>query len=184
MLFSSKTVLLLVLSEKIFILNPMQDATLVKTVQVTQEGLEELQRELKELVEIKLPANVERVSKAREYGDLSENAEYHSAKEDQTLIETRIDEIEKILAMAQVVQQTKSSTKVGMGSSVTIAPTGKGKAKSQIFTIVGEFEAVPAEGKVSSVSPIGKALMGKKKGDHVTVIAPVSQVEYEILDIK
>jgi transcription elongation factor GreA len=162
----------------------MQDATPIKTVQVTQEGLEELQRELKELVEIKLPANVERVAKAREYGDLAENAEYHSAKEDQTLIETRIDEIEKILGMAQVVQNTRSSTKVGMGSKVELCVTNAKKSKPKTFIIVGEFEAVPSEGKVSSVSPLGKALMGKKKGDVVTVNAPAGQVEYEILEIK
>lgn len=162
----------------------MQDSTPIKTIQVTQEGLEELQRELKELVEVKLPANVERVSKAREYGDLAENAEYHSAKEDQTLIETRIDEIEKILAMAQVVQNTRSSTKVGMGSTVVVCITSKKKSKPQTFTIVGEFEAIPSEGKVSSVSPLGKALMGKKKGDVVMVNAPAGEVEYEILEIK
>lgn len=162
----------------------MQDAPQQKTIQVTQDGLEELKRELKELVDIKLPANVDRVSKAREYGDLAENAEYHSAKEDQTLIETRIDEIEKILAMAQVVQNTRSSSKVGMGSKVSVSIVSKKKAKPQVFVIVGEFEATPAEGKISSVSPLGKALMGKKKGDTVAVKAPAGEVEYEILEIK
>jgi len=162
----------------------MQDALPVKTIQVTQEGLEDLQRELKELVEVKLPANVDRVTKAREYGDLSENAEYQSAKEDQTLIETRIDEIENIIALAEVVQQTRSSSKVGMGSTVTVMLVSDKKNKPQVFTIAGEFEAEPGENKISSVSPLGKALMGKKKGDQVVVKAPAGEITYEILEIK
>jgi len=161
----------------------MQDDSELKKVQLTQEGLEELQGELKELVEVTLPTNVERVAKAREYGDLSENAEYHSAKEDQELIETRIDEIESIIANGEVVKITKSSSKVGMGSTVAVTFVGK-KAKALVYTIVGEFEADPAGGKVSSVSPLGKALMSKKKGDQVKVSAPAGVIEYEILEIK
>jgi transcription elongation factor GreA len=158
-------------------------STANKIVQLTAQGFEELQAELDELMTTKLPAVVERVSKAREYGDLSENAEYHSAREDQTLIETRIDEIQQILGNAQVVQATHSTTKIGMGSTVVVTIKGK-KAKKITLTIVGEFQAVPAEGKVSSVSPLGKALMGKKKGDEVKVDAPAGEVEYLIEDIK
>lgn len=156
--------------------------TPVKTIQLTIEGYEELQNELQELLEVKLPAVVARVAKAREYGDLSENAEYHSAREDQNLIETRIDEIQQVLTKAQVVKQTTSHSKVGMGSKVTIAI--KGQKTKKIISIVGEFEADPVEGKISSVSPLGKALMGKKKGDKVKVTAPAGDVEYEIVDIK
>lgn len=161
----------------------MQDQTNAKVVQLTAEGYEELQEELNELTEVKLPAVIERVSKAREYGDLAENAEYHNAREDQTLIETRIDEIEKILASAQVVQQTRSTTKVGMGSVIVVNIKGK-KGKKVTFTMVGEFESEPGEGKISSVSPLGKALNGQKKGDVVKVEAPAGVVEYEIVDIK
>jgi len=154
-----------------------------KIIQLTQEGLQELKLELQQLVEVRLPAIIDRVAKAREYGDLSENSEYHSAKEDQTLIETRIDEVEGIIAHAQVVKHTTSSTKVGMGSKVVATMSGK-KAKSHTWTIVGEFESDPTEGKISSVSPLGHALMGKKKGDVVNVKAPAGELEYTIQEIK
>lgn len=160
----------------------MQDTPALKSVQLTAEGLEELQQELKELTEIRLPAVIDRVAKAREYGDLSENAEYSSAREDQTLLEARISEIENILANAQVVHQTRSTTTVGMGSKVTVTIVGK-KAKKIVVTVVGEFQSEPGDNKISSVSPLGKALMGKKKGDKVKVTAPAGEVEYEIIDI-
>ena len=159
----------------------MQDTPMVKSVQLTAEGLEELQQELKELIEIKLPAVIDRVAIAREYGDLSENAEYSNAKEDQTLLEARIDEVEQILANAQVVHQTRSSTKVGMGSLVTIVQVGRKTKK--VVSIVGEFQSEPNENKISSVSPLGKALMGKKKGDKVKVTAPAGEIEFEIIEI-
>lgn len=161
----------------------MQDAPVTQPVQLTSEGLEELQLELKDLIEVRLPAVIDRVAKAREYGDLSENAEYTSAKEDQTLLEARIEEIEAILANAQVVQQTRSTTKVGMGSQVTVNIVGK-KGKKVTMTVVGEFEAEPGENKISSVSPLGKALMGTKKGDKVKVTAPAGEIEYEVVEIK
>ncbi len=154
-----------------------------KVIQLTQEGLEELKQELSELIDVKLPAVIDRVAKAREYGDLSENSEYHSAKEDQTLVETRIEEIQSILDHAQIVKHTTSSSKVGMGSHVVVTVLGK-KAKKQNFTIVGETEANPSEGKISSASPLGKALMGKKKGDQAKVSAPAGVVEYMIEEIK
>jgi transcription elongation factor GreA len=161
----------------------MQDNNGAKTIQITQEGLAELKEELRELVEVKLPAVVDRVAKAREYGDLSENSEYHSAKEDQTFIETRIDEIQGVLANAKVVKNTTSSTKIGMGSTVVLTVKGK-SAKKQTITLVGEYEADPTEGKISQASPLGQALLGKKKGDKATVSAPAGEIEYEILDIK
>lgn len=160
----------------------MQDNNGAKTIQLTQEGLNELKEELRELTEEKLPAVVDRVAKAREYGDLSENSEYHSAKEDQTLIETRIDEIQAVIANAQVVKNTTSHNKIGMGSTVVYSVNGK--AKKQTITIVGEYEADPTEGKISQASPLGQALMGKKKGEKATVTAPAGEIEYEILEIK
>lgn len=159
----------------------MQDTPQVKSVQLTAEGLEELQQELKELIEIKLPAVIDRVAIAREYGDLSENAEYANAKEDQILLEARIDEVERILANAEVVRQTRSSTKVGMGSDVTIVQVGRKTKK--VVSVVGEFQSEPSENKVSSVSPLGAALMGKKKGDRVKVAAPAGEIEFEIVEI-
>ena len=161
----------------------MSDAANHKLIQLTAEGLEELKKELHQLVEVKLPEAVARVAKAREYGDLSENAEYHSAREDQQLLEARIAEIEDVVSRAKVVSQTKSHTVIGMGSQVTVCIVGK-KNKSMNLHIVGEFEADPTKGKISSVSPLGKALMNKKKGDKVKVKAPAGEVEYEILEVK
>src|SRR5690606_13431156 len=125
-------------------------------VELTQEGLNDLQAELVELAEVKLPAVIERVSKAREHGDLSENAEYHSARDEQQLLQARIDEIQSIIEKAVVIKNTRSTSKVGMGSHVTIRK--KGSKKSKVITIVGEFEADPTANKISSASPIGKAV--------------------------
>lgn len=157
--------------------------TIAKTIQLTKEGLEDLQKELQELLDVKLPAVIARVAKAREQGDLSENAEYSNAREDQTLIEARISEIEHILERAQVVSHTKSHTKVGIGSKLVVTLKGK-KAKKMTISMVGEFEADPKEGKVSAVSPLGKALMGKSVGDVATVKAPAGEMTYTINQIK
>ena len=149
--------------------------------QLTPAGLKELEQELQELVEVKLPSIIARVEVARSYGDLSENAEYSNAKEEQELCETRIEELRQVLANAVVVNKTAQHSKVGIGSKVTIKQ--KGKKQSITYLIVGEFEADPLKLKISSVSPIGKALQGKKKGDEVSVKTPGGAVEYEIEEI-
>lgn len=151
--------------------------------QLTQEGYDEIIKEIKELEEVKLPQVIIRVETARQYGDLSENAEYHSAKEDQELTETRISDLRAILDNSTIVKQTSKTSNVGMGSQVTLQGTA-GKKKEVKYHLVGEYEADPKSGKVSTASPIGKALMGKKKGDKVQVKTPAGAVEYEILEIK
>jgi transcription elongation factor GreA len=160
----------------------MNDKNTQKIIELTQSGQEELKAELKDLVEVKLPQAIKRVADAREYGDLSENSEYHDAREDKDLIDTRIAEIEGILDKAVIVKATKSKNTIGMGSSVTVENKTK-KGKQRTFEIVGEFEAEPMEGKISSVSPLGKALMGKKKGDSVTYQAPAGEITYTIVKI-
>lgn len=154
-----------------------------KVIELTQEGYDELKAELDELVKVKLPEAVDRVAKAREYGDLSENSEYHNARDDKELLETRIDEITGIIENAVVVKQTTSQQKVGMGSRVTVTLKSNKKTK-KTFQICGEFEADPVEGKISSVSPLGKALMGAKKGEEVKVKAPAGEAMYVVEDIK
>lgn len=151
-------------------------------IELTKEGLDELQTELTELVEHKLPATILRVTKAREHGDLSENAEYHSARDDQQLLQARIDELQEVISKAKVIKQTKSNTKVGVGSVVVVLKDGS--KKEITLKIVGEFEADPKTGKVSNASPMGSSLMGKKKGDKIVVKAPAGKVEYEIINIK
>ena len=96
-------------------------------IELTKAGLDELQTELAELVDIKLPAIITRVAKAREHGDLSENAEYHSARDDQRLLQARIDELQDIVAKAKIVRQTRSNLKVGVGSTVVVSKIGSKK---------------------------------------------------------
>ena len=150
--------------------------------ELTSEGLNELKEELKELEEDKLPAAIERVATAREHGDLSENSEYHSARDDKELVETRIDQIKSILENAVVVKATKSHQHVGIGSRVTL--TKKGSTKKIVYVLVGEYEADPVNGKISVASPLGKALLKKKVGDSAVVSAPAGKTEYTIVEIK
>ncbi len=162
----------------------MSDQVKVGKIQLTQVGYDDVVQELKALEEVKLPEVIKRVETARGYGDLSENAEYHSAKEDQELTETRIADLKSVLLNATIVAHTKKTSTVGIGSKVTLhISTSKSKKKTE-FTIVGDFEADPQAGKISSVSPIGKAIVGKKKGDVVKVNAPAGITTYEILEVK
>lgn len=148
-------------------------------IQLTKEGYEELKQELDTLVNEKLPAVVQRISVARDKGDLSENSEYQNAKEDKQIIDARIEEIEKVLEKAEVVSKTRSKTKIGVGSEVTVHLQNKSKNKMEIV-IVGEYEGDAEEGRISTKSPLGEALMGKEVGDEAIVEAPAGNVKYVI----
>lgn len=151
------------------------------TITLTQAGLLDLQQELEQLKTVQMPKVVERIAAAREQGDLSENTDYASAKDEQAIVQARINEIEEILSKAKVVNGQRS-TVVALGSTVTLQPLGK---KQQItYNIVGEYESDPAEGKISVQSPVAKALIGKSKGSKVEVTAPAGKIEYEILAVK
>jgi len=146
-------------------------------VMFTETGLAELKKELEELKKIKRPALIDRIAKARDNGDLSENADYTNAKEELDLIENRISEIEEVISKAVVAKSDDGKSKtVKLGSKVLVV----NKGKEMEFSIVGEFEASPSEGKISKDSPIGKALMGKTKGDKIDVTVPAGLVSYEI----
>ncbi|HEX6258379.1 MAG TPA: transcription elongation factor GreA [Candidatus Saccharimonadales bacterium] len=148
-----------------------------KQYQLTLEGKKELELELEELKSRRVEA-AERIANARDYGDLRENTEYDSAREEQARQETRIAEIEEILLNAEIITHTKS-TKIHVGSKVEL----KVKGKKVVYTIVGPVEADPLEGKISDESPIGAALIGKKVGDSVTIETPKGKVTYEIVAI-
>ncbi len=148
-------------------------------VHLTLTGYNELVAELEDLKTNKLPTAIERVSRAREFGDLSENAEYHQSRDDHATLVGRIDELSDILNRSQIIQATTSKTQVGVGSKVKVAINGT----THEFTIVGEWEADPAEKKISHESPLGKALMGKGVGDKVEVTAPAGKVIYSIKEI-
>lgn len=147
---------------------------------LTKEGLEELVTELDQLKNVKLPAAIERVRVAREYGDLSENSEYHAAREDHALLEGRIEELDELIAKAKVVTVTKSKSAVGLGSRVTVKSNGK----SHTYHIVGKYEADPLNKKISDESPLGRSLIGKKVGENVEYEAPVGKVIYYIEGIE
>ncbi len=153
-----------------------------KQIILTAEGRAELEEELTSLQEEKRPKTVARLKRAREEGDLRENSDYHNAKEELELIDNRIDEIQMILDTAKVAKKATDNSKVGVGSRVKVHLKGK-KKKHRTFTIVGDFEADPMEGKISSSSPIGKALMGARAGDEVSVKTPNGDKIYVVEDI-
>lgn len=149
-------------------------------VQLTKQGLGELETELEELRNTKRPAAVTRVQAAREFGDLTENAEYHAARDELNFIDGRIEELEEILFNSRVIREVNpDSGKVAIGCKVTVAANGT----VHVFHIVGEWEADPAERKISHDSPLGKALLGKKVGDNVEVAAPAGTIVYTVKKI-
>lgn len=151
-----------------------------KKVFVTKEGLEELKKEYQELVKEKRPAVIERVAQARAMGDLSENSEYHAAKEELSLIDGRIEELAEIIKNTSIIQeQVRGSKIVQLGSRVKVS-VGK---KHELFTLVGEWEADPKEKKISHESPLGKALIGKKEGEIFEVKAPAGKINYTVVEI-
>ncbi len=150
-----------------------------QNVLLTRDGLEELKKEHEELNNVKRPAAVSRMAQARDLGDLAENSEYTAARQDLAFIDGRIAELEEILHEAKVI--TKSSgNKVDLGCKVTLHVDGK----KEVFTIVGEWEADPAEKKISHASPLGQALLGKKVGEKVAVEAPAGKLTYTIVEIE
>lgn len=152
-----------------------------KLFHLTKQGIAELETELAELVALRTII-AERLKTAREFGDFKENMEYSSALQDQERNETRIGEIEHILKNVQVIAAPKSDGKVMLGSTVKLKAEN-GKTKTQEFQIVGTVEADPLSGKISDESPIGRALMGKKRGDEVEIKTPVETATYKIADI-
>lgn len=148
-----------------------------KLYQITDEGKVELEAELAEL-KSRRGDIADKIAEARDFGDLSENAEYDSAREEQGLVESRIAEIEDILLNAELIRGGKTS-KVSLGSKVELK-TGK---KTVTYSVVGPVEADPLEGKISNESPIGAALMGKKVGDTATITTPKGATTYEIVSI-
>ena len=148
-----------------------------KLYQITDEGKKELEAELAELVG-RRGAIADKIAEARDFGDLSENAEYDSAREEQGLVESRVAEIEDILLNAELIKAVKSS-KVILGSKVEL----KNGKKTTTYSVVGPVEADPLEGKISNESPLGEALMGKKVGESATICTQKGDVTYEIVAI-
>ncbi|MBI2642590.1 MAG: transcription elongation factor GreA [Candidatus Wildermuthbacteria bacterium] len=147
---------------------------------ITKEGLEKLKKELEYLKSVKQKELVERLRRAIALGDLSENFDYHNAREEQDLLDHRVAEIEDIIATSRIAPQKNGNNIVQIGSQVTV----KNNGETLVFTITGSAEANPMENKISVESPLGLALLGKKKGDKAQVQTPSGQVSYTILEIE
>lgn len=148
-------------------------------VHLTKEGHSEILAELAELKDKKLPRAIDRVARARDFGDLTENAEYHSAREDLSFVEGRIEELEALLNRAHIIAGSSHALEVKLGSRVTV----NGNGQAHTFTVVGEWEADPGNKKISHSSPLGKALVGKKVGDEVEIEAPAGKILYQVAKI-
>lgn len=147
---------------------------------LTTAGLDKLKAELKELKEGRRPAVIARIKEAVAYGDLSENSEYEDAKNEQALVEGRIVELERLLENPQIVKPGKNGNgDVALGSKVTVKHNGN----SSTYTIVGPAEADPTEGLISNESPIGRALLGKGKGEEAVVETPKGNAKYAITSV-
>jgi len=154
-----------------------------KKVPMTKEGYDKIKKELDHLFKVERPKNIRDIEEARGHGDLSENAEYHAAKERQGHIDAKKRELEYKLSNAQIIDVSKlTNEKVVFGTTVTLADTDTGEKKK--YTLIGQEEADLKKGKISVQSPVGKALIGHKVGDIVSIKTPAKTVEYEIQEIE
>lgn len=152
-----------------------------KKFPMTQAGKEKLMDELEYLKTVKRKEVVERIKVARSFGDLSENSEYDSAKEDQAFIEGRISTLESMIRNAEIIEDTGDDDRVQLGKTVTFMEVPGGDEES--YTIVGSAEADPFEGRISNDSPIAKGLIGRAVGDRVKIMTPGGEMDVEITSI-
>jgi transcription elongation factor GreA len=156
----------------------MQKPNNGSAIELTKEGLERLKAELKELVDVKRLEVSRRIQVAREAGDISENAEYDAARQEQATVEGRIEQLEEIIRNARISEGTPKGH-IGLGCKVTVHVDGD----EETFHIVGAPEANALEKKISHESPLGKSLVGKKVGDKIEIQAPMGKITYQILSI-
>ena len=155
----------------------------MEKVPITAAGYDDLQVELKNLKNVERPAIITAIAEAREHGDLSENAEYHAARERQSFIEGRIGELEDKLSRAQVIDVSKLDGKdIKFGATVTLADEDTDEKKT--YQIVGETESDISAGRLSVASPLARAIIGKTVGDSVEVATPGGAKDYEIVKVK
>jgi transcription elongation factor GreA len=159
------------------------EAQVLKEIILTKEGYQKLKKEIEDLSTTRRREVAERIKLAREFGDIAENAEYDAAKNEQAMLEARIAKLEERLASARVIEKREiSKDVVSVGSKVRLRDLD---AKQTVeYRIVGSAEANPAELKLSNESPVGKAIMGHKKGETIVVATPRGSMKYKILEIK
>ena len=152
-------------------------------IPITREGLERLRAELRHLEKVARPENIKAIEEARAHGDLSENAEYHAAKERQSFIEGRMNELKTVTAQAEVIDpSTGPAGVIVFGRTVLLYNIASGEETE--YQLLGTYESDPEKGRISVTSPLGQALLGKKEGDDVTVKTPRGLMEFEIVKIK
>ncbi|MEY1557402.1 transcription elongation factor GreA [Yoonia sp. R2331] len=153
----------------------------MEKILMTQSGFAKLDEELKHLKTVERPAIIRAIAEAREHGDLSENAEYHSAKEKQSFIEGRVKELEGAISLADVIDPKKLSGSVKFGATIELVDEDTDEEKT--FQIVGEYEADIEKGLLNIKSPLARAMIGKEEGDSVEVRTPGGEKSYEILKV-
>ncbi|MBB3713131.1 transcription elongation factor GreA [Limimaricola variabilis] len=153
----------------------------MEKIPLTREGFAKIDAELKHLKSVERPAIIAAISEARAHGDLSENAEYHSAKEKQSFIEGRIKELESVIGLADVIDPSKMSGSIKFGATVKLVDEDTDEEKT--YQIVGEYEADIEAGRLNIKSPLARALIGKDEGDSVEVRTPGGEKSYEILSV-
>jgi len=154
----------------------------MEKIPVTPRGFKAMDEELKKLKSVERPAVIRAIAEAREHGDLSENAEYHAAREQQSHIEGRIKELESLISLADVIDVTKLRGSIKFGATVTLVDEDTDQENT--YQIVGEPEADIEKGLLNIRSPIARALIGKEEGDSVDVVTPGGTKSYEILSVK
>ena len=150
-----------------------------KPAYLSKEGLEKLREELDELVNVRRAEVASRIHDAKEYGDVTENAEYEDAKNEQAFVEGRIQTLSALIKNAVIIDEKHSTSHVQIGSTVEL----EGSDGREKYQIVGAAEAAPLEGRISNESPVGRSLLGKKKGDKITVTVPAGDSVYKIVSI-
>jgi transcription elongation factor GreA len=156
---------------------------MIDKMPITREGLEKLRQELHTIITVDRPKNIKAIEEARSHGDLNENAEYHAAKERQSFLETKINELEMAISRSEVIEiSNEPADNIIFGSIVEL----KNLASNQTVTyqLVGPYESNPEDGKISITSPLGKALIGNEEGDYIKLKTPGGVQEFEILEIK
>ena len=150
---------------------------------ITRQGLEKLRRELQNILTVERPKNIKAIEEARSHGDLSENAEYHAAKERQGMLEAKINELEMAINRSEVIEIDKENIdKIYFG--VTAELRNMLTDEKVVYQLVGPYESDPDSGKISLASPLGKALIGKEEGDEIKLKTPGGVQEFEIMEIR
>jgi transcription elongation factor GreA len=156
---------------------------MIDKVPITREGLEKLKQELHNIFTVERPGNIKAIEEARSHGDLSENAEYHAAKERQSFLEAKINELEMAISRAEVIEIGTGQTEtIIFGTTVELRNIANNQNVE--YQLLGPYESDPESGRISVTSPLGKALIGKEEGDDIKIKTPGGVQEFEILEIR